>query len=64
LEYLPRLSWVNLEANRLTSLPGSLAMLKTISELNIAGNQLTEECLDALATIPNLKTLNLARNRI
>ena len=39
-------------------------MLKTITELNLAGNQLTEGCLDALATIPNLKTLNLARNRI
>lgn len=62
---------LNLASNDLCTLPSDLSYLQRLEEFNLASNGFSSNknlvaprsIFDALATIPNLKKLNLSRNK-
>ncbi|RON10551.1 hypothetical protein BK659_03305 [Pseudomonas brassicacearum] len=64
LEAFPNLREVNLENNRLQTLPGSLPLMRRLEALNLSRNtiSLSPEAIVALESYPSLQQLNLSYN--
>ncbi len=70
--YLPSLLILNLASNDLCTLPSDMSYLTSLEEFNLANNEFSSSqsliapniVFDALATIPQLKKLNLSRNKL
>jgi Leucine-rich repeat (LRR) protein len=62
---------LEIASNDLCTLPSDLSFLKTLEEVNMSSNSFSTDSVlvnpnklfAAIATIPNLKKLNLSRNR-
>ena len=62
---------LNIASNKLTTLPSDLSFLRTLEEVNFSSNEWSSDSVlvnpnklfAAMATIPNLKKLNLSRNK-
>lgn len=56
---LKNLKFLNLFAYGITSLPKEMANMKTLEELNISSNHLSEVPMDILRNLPNLKAFSM-----
>ena len=68
---LPELQILNLGSNNLSTLPSDMSFLQCLEEFNLSANNFSSHStlvdpnalFKALSTIPNLKKLNLSRNK-
>ena len=66
-----KLRHLEIASNDLCTLPSDLSFLKSLEEINLSSNSFSSDSVlvnpnklfSAMATIPNLKKLNLSRNR-
>ena len=71
LGYLKNLQVLNIGSNDLCTLPSDLSFFHSLQELNLSSNNFTSEStlvnpnalMRAISTIPNLRKLNLSRNK-
>uniref|UniRef100_A0A7S3QSP4 Uncharacterized protein n=1 Tax=Dunaliella tertiolecta TaxID=3047 RepID=A0A7S3QSP4_DUNTE len=64
LSHLPALCELNLSGNKWLTLPHTLGPFTALELLKLADNALMSSCLPALAALPSLKLLGLARNHM
>ena len=71
LSYIPILKVLEIASNDFCTLPSDLSGFKSLEEVNLSSNNFSSDSVLvspsklflALATIPNLKKLNLSRNK-
>lgn len=71
MQYLNKLRVLEVASNDLCTLPSDLSFFKVLEEINLSSNNFSTDSVlvnpnklfAAMATIPNLKKLNLSRNR-